>query len=197
MMTSSANEASSPADGGLASVPFDSRQLRDALGVFPTGIIVLTGHDAAGERIGMTMSSFNSVSLEPPLVLFSIHRAASSFSKWQQCSRFAINVLGEDQEELSNRFSRSQGAKWEGISPIVGKTGVPLLGDALVAFECEAHASYDGGDHVIFVVKVVELYRPKSKSRGPILFYGGKYRRLDDSTTSLPASIEADYLHGW
>src|SRR5258706_3323900 len=93
MMTSSANEASSPADGGLASVPFDSRQLRDALGVFPTGIIVLTGHDAAGERIGMTMSSFNSVSLEPPLVLFSIHRDASSFSKWQQCSRFAINVL--------------------------------------------------------------------------------------------------------
>ena len=197
MMASNENESPSPADDRSASAPFDSRQLRDALGVFPTGIIVLTGHDAAGERIGMTMSSFNSVCLEPPLVLFSIHRGASSFAKWQQCSRYAINVLGEDQEELSNRFSRSQGPKWAGIAPITGKTGVPLLGGALVAFECEAYASYDGGDHAIFVARVVELHRPEGKTGRPILFYGGKYRRLDDSTASLPASVEADYLHGW
>ncbi len=107
-------------------MPLEPRRLRDALGQFPTGVVVATAISPAGERLGMTMSSFNSVSLDPPLVLFSVHRLALSFSAWQKIEHYAINVLNEDQEELSNRFARAKGDKWEGLAPLFGKTGVPL-----------------------------------------------------------------------
>ena len=89
----------------------DSRRLRAALGHFATGIIIVTGRTNAGERIGMTMNSFNSVSLDPPLVLFSIRKDALSLVNWQRSSYCAINVLSEDQQELSNLFARSQAEK--------------------------------------------------------------------------------------
>jgi flavin reductase (DIM6/NTAB) family NADH-FMN oxidoreductase RutF len=175
----------------------DSRRFRTALGQFPTGVIIVTAQNAEGERLGMTMSSFNSVSLDPPLVLFSVRRESTSLVKWQQCSHYAINVLNEEQEELSNRFARSTGAKWDGVIPITGKFGAPILPNSLVAFECETYARYDGGDHEIFVAKVLALHENPTKFGQPILFFDGRYRRLDSKGASHVAAIDATYQHGW
>ena len=174
----------------------DDRRFRDALGQFATGVAVITTMTAEGERLGMTVSSFNSLSLDPPLVLFSLHRRAHSFAAWQQVSRYAINVLNEGQEELSNRFARAKGEKWIGVSPLSGKTGVPLLPNAVVAFECESYGRHDGGDHEIFVGRVVEMHENLAKRGRPLVFFGGRYRQLvDGSAHALPS--EADFMHGW
>jgi hypothetical protein len=105
----------------------DSRRFRNALGQFPTGVVVATARAAAGELVGMTMSSFNSVSLDPPLILFSVHRQAHSFAVWQRIERRAISVLNEEQEQVSNQFARRGANKWDGITRLTGETGVPLL----------------------------------------------------------------------
>ena len=174
----------------------DSRRFRDALGQFPTGVTIITTVTPAGERLGMTISSFNSLSLDPPLVLFSIVRQATSFAAWQQTPRYAINVLSEDQEELSNRFARAKSEKWVGQTVLNGKTGVPLLPNAVIAFECEAYARHDGGDHEIFVGRVVELHENQAKRGHPLVVFGGQYRRLGAIEATAPADI-VNFLHGW
>src|SRR6185437_13871161 len=96
---------------------------RNALGKFPTGVVVATARAASGELIGMTMSSFNSVSLDPPLILFSVHRQTQSFAAWQSISHYAVNVLNEEQEQVSNQFARPGGNKWEGLTILAGGNG--------------------------------------------------------------------------
>ena len=174
----------------------DTRRFRDALGQFPTGVTIITTVTRAGERLGMTISSFNSLSLEPPLVLFSIHRKANSFVAWQQAERYAINVLSENQEELSNKFASPKGEKWIGQTVLSGKTGVPLLPNAVIAFECEAYDRHDGGDHEIFVGHVVELHENQGKRGHPLVFFGGQYRRMGPVEANPPADI-VNFLHGW
>lgn len=174
----------------------DYRHFRDALGQFPTGVTIITTVTPAGERLGMTISSFNSLSLDPPLVLFSVLRQANSFAAWQQADRYAINVLNEDQEELSNRFARARGEKWTGQITLKGGTGVPLLPNAVIAFECEAYGRHDGGDHEIFVGRVVELHENLAKRGRPLIFFGGQYRRLVAGEAHMLPS-EANYLYGW
>ena len=174
----------------------DTRRFRNALGQFATGVAIVTTVTAEGERIGMTVSSFNSLSLDPPLVLFSIHRQAFSFPAWQQAGHFVVNVLNEGQEELSNRFARAQGEKWSGVHPRRGKTGMPLMPNAIVSFECEAYARYAGGDHDIFVGRVVEIHESMAKRGRPLVFCGGRYRQLAAGTAHAPPS-EADLLYGW
>jgi flavin reductase (DIM6/NTAB) family NADH-FMN oxidoreductase RutF len=176
---------------------FDSRRFRKALGQFPTGVIVLTARTRDGLRLGMTMSSFNSVSLDPPLVLFSIHRQAASLPEWRHCNRYAINVLNEEQEELSNRFARSGANKWAGLSPLATPAGVPLIPNALVAFECEPYARHDGGDHEIFVGRVLDLHEGAAMRGQPILFFDGRYRRLEPAAAAHAAPIGAYDPHGW
>lgn len=158
---------------------FDERRFRDALGAFPTGVAIITGMSETGERLGMTVSSFNSASIAPPLVLFSVARRSHSFAAWSRVLHYAINVLSQEQEELSNRFARALGDKWSGLPVLCGTTGAPLLSNALVAFECEAYARYDGGDHEIFVGRVIELRISQQKLQPPLIFFGGRYRRLD------------------
>jgi flavin reductase (DIM6/NTAB) family NADH-FMN oxidoreductase RutF len=175
---------------------FDSRRFRDALGRFPTGVTIITSVTPGGERLGMTISSFNSLSLDPPLVLFSISRQANTFVAWQQAERYAINVLSEDQEELSNRFARSMGEKWVGQTVLNGKTGVPLLPNAIIAFECEAYDRHAGGDHEIFIGRVVDLHENQAKRGHPLLFFGGQYRRLGSVEANAPADI-VNFLQGW
>jgi len=157
---------------------FDNRKFRNALGQFPTGVIVLTGITGDGELLGITMSSFNSVSLEPPLVVFSIHQAAASLAKWRQCRIYAINVLSEDQEELSNRFARAGSDKWDGISPVEGRFGAPLLPDVLVALECETYARHEGGDHELFISRVLAIHEGGSRLAQPLVFVRGRYCQL-------------------
>jgi flavin reductase (DIM6/NTAB) family NADH-FMN oxidoreductase RutF len=173
---------------------FDSHRLRDALGQFATGIIVLTGQTDSGVRIGMTMNSFNSVSLDPPLVLFSIRRNSSSLAEWRQCARYGINVLREEQEGLSNRFAGGQTAKWDNLIVPASQTGVPIFPDALVTFECETYARYDGGDHEIFVARVIALHDNKAEQGRPILFFRGKYRQL--ANIGAPHEPPSE-IYGW
>ena len=175
----------------------DSRQFRNALGQFPTGVVVATARTAAGQLIGMTMSSFNSVSLDPPLILFSMLRQAHSFAVWQAIDRYAINVLNEEQEQVSNQFARSKGNKWEGISPLAGDTGVPMLPNAAVVFECETHARFDGGDHEIFVARVAAIQEHPFNRGRPLVFFEGRYRQLASSANAHTPPHEAVLLHGW
>jgi len=174
----------------------DTRRFRDALGQFPTGVTIITTMTAGGDRLGMTISSFNSLSLDPPLVLFSIWRETNSFTAWQSAERYAINVLSEDQEELSTKFARAKGEKWIGQTVLNGKTGLPLLPNAVIVFECEAYDRYDGGDHEIFVGRVVELHENRAKRGRPLVFFGGQYRRLGGVEADAPADI-VNFLHGW
>jgi flavin reductase (DIM6/NTAB) family NADH-FMN oxidoreductase RutF len=175
----------------------DSRHFRNALAQFPTGVVVVTARSADGERIGMTMSSFNSVSLDPPLVLFSVHCKALTFQVWQEVDHYAINILNEEQERISNQFARAKGDKWEDITPLVGKTGVPMIPNAAVVLECAAHARYAGGDHEIFVGEVLAVHEhPVTRGR-PLVFFEGRYRQLSGKASAHAPPEEAVLLHGW
>jgi len=173
------------------------RTFRDALGLFPTGVAVVTTVTRDGNRVGTTVSSFNSVSLLPPLVLFSIARSARSFLAWRQAETYAINILHEDQDALSIRFARGIGDKWEGLKSAAGQTGAPLIPDALASFECENYARYDGGDHLILVGKVVALTTATVGDLHPLIFYRGSYQTIERGRTTSPADDLNYLLHGW
>jgi flavin reductase (DIM6/NTAB) family NADH-FMN oxidoreductase RutF len=180
-----------------ASPAFSSQQLRAALGSFATGIAVVTAVTEVGERIGATVSSFNSVSLDPPLVLFSMARTSRAFAAWQSVSHFAVNVLAEHQDHVSTKFARSLNDKWEGARHVAGAHGAPLLPDTLATFECARYANYDGGDHVIIVGRVLAVHHREQTDAVPLIFFRSKYRRLA-SEGAIETPIDADYwLHGW
>jgi flavin reductase (DIM6/NTAB) family NADH-FMN oxidoreductase RutF len=174
---------------------FDERQFRDALGQFATGVAVVTSQ-IDGVRVAMTVSSFNAVSLRPPLVLFSVARSARSFDLWQRAETFAVMVLQEGQGALSNKFARPGASKWHDIDVVPGVTGAPLLPTWLACFECTVHARYDGGDHEIVVGHVVSLQNGSRQASGPLVFYAGRYRALstDGGYGTGPGDI---WLHGW
>jgi flavin reductase (DIM6/NTAB) family NADH-FMN oxidoreductase RutF len=156
-----------------------SRQLRDAFGLFPTGVAIITSTTASGERLGATVSSFNSVSLDPPLVLFSLAKAAKSHAQWSNVSHYAISVLHEGQADISTRFARPLSEKWEGLAADLGSaSNAPLIPDALVWFECEAYAHYEGGDHTIFVGRVVGLEVQPATNYRALVFFNGGYRQV-------------------
>lgn len=180
----------------MLALSFDNRRFRDALGAFPTGVAIVTAATADGERLGMTVSSFNSVSIAPPLVLFSVTRRANSFEAWTKVGRYAVNILSAQQEDLSNRFARPLADKWSGLTVLDGETGVPVLPNALAVFECEPYARYDGGDHDIFVGRVVALRTTPHKQELPLIFFGGRYRRLDASFHDTPPH-DASIFEGW
>lgn len=151
----------------------EQRQFRNALGCFATGVTVVTAPAASGDPIGMTVSSFNSVSLDPPLVVFSIGRWAHSLEVLQDSPSYAVNVLGRDQMELSNRFARPGTDKWHGVNWKEGTHGVPLLDGAIATFECEPFAVHEGGDHLVFLGRVT---RYESVPAGePLVFFRGGY----------------------
>ncbi|KQW20542.1 oxygenase [Afipia sp. Root123D2] len=154
----------------------NSRALRRALGQFATGVAVITAEAADGSVIGLTMSSFNSVSMDPPLVLFSIDRKAFSLAAMSEAKGYAVNILGSDQEHLSNKFAKALGDKWTAVEHTLGYCAAPLLAGALAHFECEPYAQYDGGDHVIFVGRVVRFAAETTSD--PLIFFRGSYRGL-------------------
>lgn len=155
--------------------PIDPRAFRSALGHFVTGIAVIT---AAGEHepIGLTVSSFNSVSLAPPLILFSVHREAYSLDKLCSVGAFAVNLLGCRQEHLSNRFARAGTDKWRGVRHNRGVHGAPLLEGAVAYFECRPWGRYDGGDHEIVVGEVLRFGFDTQDE--PLVFFRGRYGQL-------------------
>ncbi|SFI09154.1 flavin reductase family protein [Albimonas pacifica] len=158
-----------------AAAAVDPRAFRSALGRFATGVCVVTAR-VDGEALGMTMSSFNSLSLTPPLVLFSIDDRALSLPLWERATGYAIHVLAESQQDLSNRFARPGGDKWKGLPSETGVTGAPLLSGAAAVFECRPHAIHPGGDHRLFLAEVVR--HAHDPDRKPLLFAGGRYGAL-------------------
>jgi 4-hydroxyphenylacetate 3-hydroxylase, reductase component len=175
---------------------FTPDEFRRTLGVFPTGIAVATARASDGRLHGTTISSFNSVSLNPPLVLFSLARTVQSFPAWQLANGWGISVLGEMQDGLSTRFALSGPDKWSGFEPILGFTGVPLIPGALAHFECERYALHDGGDHLIFVGRVLGLGRPASSASRPLVFFSGRYHQIDRPRQGASENDER-LLHGW
>lgn len=161
---------------------FDPMALRRTLGQFPTGVCIMTAR-AGGELLGMTMSSFNSLSLDPPLVLFSIDRKARGLPVWESVAAYAVHVLADNQQALSNRFARP-GAKWEGIDHREGHGGAPLLHGAAAIFECDAHARHDGGDHILFVGRVRRF--TAHPERPPLVFAQGRYASLHQGDAAPP-----------
>lgn len=154
---------------------FDPRALRDTLGEFATGVTVVTARDAEGQPVGVTINSFASVSLDPPLVLWSLGLHAKSLATFESCSHYAINVLAADQAGLSERFSQSGGKRFVGLEAKVGAGGTPLLPGCCAWFECRNELRYPGGDHVILVGYVENFQR---EEKPPLVFHGGRYRSL-------------------
>src|SRR5882757_345531 len=175
---------------------FTPGEFRKTLGGFPTGIAVATARAPDGRLQGTTISSFNSVSLDPPLVLFSLARTVQSFSGWKAASTWGISVLSETQDGLSTRFAQSGPDKWSGFEPIVGSTGVPLIPGALAQFECERYALHDGGDHLILVGRVLALGRPAGSASHPLVFFSGRYHQIDRPRQGASENDEW-LLHGW
>jgi flavin reductase (DIM6/NTAB) family NADH-FMN oxidoreductase RutF len=123
------------------SAPFSPRDLRDAFGLFPTGVAVITANAENSERLGLTVSSFNSVSVEPPLVQFSIAKTAKSLPAWEAVSHFAVNILTENQSEISTRFAKALSDKWDGVHSISATMiDAHLIRDVLASMECKVWA---------------------------------------------------------
>jgi flavin reductase (DIM6/NTAB) family NADH-FMN oxidoreductase RutF/DNA-binding IclR family transcriptional regulator len=151
---------------------FDTRELRQVLGSFVTGVTVITTIDSDGKPHGLTANSFSSVSLDPPLILWSQSRTAPSHSVFSACQRFAVNILADEQVEISNRFARAAADKFAGTTTRVGLGGVPLIDGSAAHLECRLVNAYPGGDHVVFIGEVERIER---HSRQPLVFGGGKY----------------------
>ncbi len=155
----------------------DPQELRQALAQFATGITVVTTRDAAGAAVGVTASSFNTVSLEPPLVLWSIARSALSFPAFAAADAFAVHILGAHQEALSNRFAKPATEKFADLALEQGLDDLPLLPDCLTRFQCRTEHRYEGGDHLILVGRVVQIDRA-TQEQAPLLFHASRYARL-------------------
>lgn len=154
----------------------DQRTLRDALGCFATGVTVVTALDGENRPAGLTVNSFTSVSLEPPLLLVCIHKEATSAAALVEAPCFAINVLQTQQQPASITFA-TRGEDRFGSTPwSSGECGSPILGESLCVFECERYAVYEGGDHHILVGRVVKA--SFDGGLDPLLYFRGKYRRL-------------------
>lgn len=152
---------------------FDQKDFRRALGKFPTGVTVITTRDSEGNPIGMTASSFNTLSIDPRLILWSIDKGAWSLEAFTKGKAFAINILRNDQIDISNRFARRGEDKFADLPIIEGVNGSPLLDGTAAWFECKTWNIYEGGDHFIIVGEVVDYAYEENVSS--LVFYNGHY----------------------
>ena len=162
----------------LAPAELGPDELRQALGRFVTGVTIVTCRDAEGARFGLTANSFNALSLAPPLVLWSLRQASSSIEPFMQASHFAVNVLAEDQVEMSRRFARPSSARFDAGEWNDGQGGAPVLAGCAAVFECRRVSHQPAGDHVLFVGEVERL---ACRSEAPLVYHGGHYRRLGEA----------------
>lgn len=152
---------------------FTQAEFRAALGMFATGVTIVTARAANGKLVGLTANSFNSVSLNPPLVLWSLAHAAASMAAFSAGSHYAINVLAADQQALAQRFATKGVDRWADVAWTEGVAGAPLLEGAAASFECFNRSRYEEGDHVIFVGEVERCTHRADAS--PLLFHGGRF----------------------
>ncbi|WGD54844.1 flavin reductase family protein [Bradyrhizobium sp. CB1650] len=163
----------------------DPRDFRNALGTYATGVTIITAASQDGKPYGLTCNSFASVSLNPPLVLWSLVVYSSSLTVFQNASHFTANVLGASQQALANKFAKSSDDKFTGVEWTPGLGNAPVLADSVANFQCRSVNRYYGGDHVIFL-GAVEAYAYNSKD--PLLFARGTYGRFfaDDERKKSP-----------
>ncbi len=161
-----------PTDNESANI--DPQQFRRALSCFATGVAVVTTVDTTGKGVGITVNSFSSVSLEPPLVLWSIAESSYSYEVFTRAEFFAVNVLTKDQESLADRFAQRTGNKFDGLACREGLNDVPLLPQFAACFECSTEHIYEGGDHKIIVGRVLRF---EEHEADPLIFYRGDYLR--------------------
>ena len=152
---------------------FSLGEFRDALGMFATGVTIVTARAADGTLVGLTANSFNSVSLDPPLVLWSLGRSAGSMPVLSAGSHYAINILSASQKNLAQQFAQKKTDRWADVQFTEGIGGAPVLGGAAASFECFNRSRYDEGDHVIFVGEVERCTHVAGAS--PLLFHGGRF----------------------
>lgn len=157
---------------------FSSREFRDALGCFATGVCVVTAKPDGGEAFGMTINSFASVSLDPPLILWSLQNNSDMYEAFESCTRWAVNILRSDQQGISIQYAKKGDHLLEPTHYRMSPAGIPVMPNTLVSLECELEARYPGGDHAILVARVLEMsHRAGGK---PLVFCSGAYRELVD-----------------
>lgn len=179
------------------STVIDPMAFRQALGQFATGVTIITARAPDGGLVGLTANSFSSVSLDPPLVLWSLAKTAKSLPVFQQTPHWAIHVLASDQMDLSNRFASKIDNKFEGIDIETGLGEVPLLKDFSARFQCRETCQYEGGDHIIFVGEVLDF---EKSGKEPLLFHSGKYAQarphakvVEKEQSGLPTEAESSF----
>lgn len=150
----------------------DRQQFRRALGRFVTGVTIVTARDEGAKPVGLTVNSFNSVSLDPPIVLWSLARKSLNLPVFEAARHFAINVLARDQRQLSERFSQPLADRFEGVDWASGAGGVPVLAGTTAVFECESENRVEAGDHVIFLGRVISF---RHADKEPLIFHAGRY----------------------
>jgi flavin reductase (DIM6/NTAB) family NADH-FMN oxidoreductase RutF len=177
----------------------DTRALRNVLGCYATGVAIITTRGAAEGHFGVTVNSFCSVSLEPPLILFSLARTANVALTFQTAKSFAVNILGHGQESLSNMFARPSTASWTETNFTEGENGCALFSNCLAQLECQKASEMEGGDHIIFLGKVTRFYLHPSAD--PLLFYRGVYGTYTrDRWRKMPppdGSLSGFAVTGW
>ncbi|MFF0905599.1 UNVERIFIED_CONTAM: flavin reductase family protein [Kocuria sp. CPCC 205316] len=155
----------------------DPRAFRDALGLYASGITIITASDEHGP-MGFTCQSFYSVSTDPPLISFSVMKTSTTYPRIGQTGRFAVNVLSHLQQGVSNQFARQGTDKWAGIRWGSTRAGNPVLEDTLMWLDCEIWAEHDAGDHLIVLGRVIEMSPATQPVREPLVYFQGRYRYL-------------------
>jgi 3-hydroxy-9,10-secoandrosta-1,3,5(10)-triene-9,17-dione monooxygenase reductase component len=152
-------------------------EMRLALGRFVTGVTIVTCRSAEGVAVGLTANSFNALSLDPPLVLWSLRRESPSIGAFTQATHFTVNVLAEGQIDLSRRFARPSAAKFEAGDWRDGHGGAPMLAGCVAVFECRRRSHHEAGDHILFIG---EVERIAGTAAAPLVYHAGHYRALGD-----------------
>jgi len=155
----------------------EPQELRRVMGHFATGVTVITTRDKNGTLQGLTANAFMSLSLNPPLILISVDKAATCYGCFEPQNGFTVNFLGEEQEELSRRFATKGVDKFAGLHWIDGSNGAAILDGVLGYVECKITQCFDGGDHTIVLGDVVDMSATGDR---PLLFFKGKYQRLPE-----------------
>jgi 3-hydroxy-9,10-secoandrosta-1,3,5(10)-triene-9,17-dione monooxygenase reductase component len=167
--------------------PIDPKLFRSALGSFATGVTIVTARDPAGTDVGVTANSFNSVSLDPPMVLWSLAKSSGNLEAFRDAPGFAVHILSVEQEALSNLFARRGVDRFAGLDLARGHGDAPLIGGCAARFECRTAFQHDGGDHVIFIGEVVRF---EHSSLLPLVFHGGRYGYVVRQETSVEAPAD-------
>jgi flavin reductase (DIM6/NTAB) family NADH-FMN oxidoreductase RutF len=162
-------------------VTFDSRQFRSALGGFPTGVAVVTARADDGKPIGITINSFSSVSLDPPLVLWSLAKGSPNLPHFAIGRRHIIHVLADHQDALAERFASRVPDKFSGLPHETSQDNIPLFDECVATFGCATRTLYEEGDHVIVIAHVEQI---DQRERDPLLFWGGKFVLLETAANS-------------